>query len=321
MAMNAKRRRRIIFLYEVTLPFLALFALFTLIGLGGRYFHPMDQPLSIYLIDHVIWAVFTTDFVVRLCFAPSFRSFTATHMSELAAIFPVIPFIMLNYVFESFGWSLTSTIVFDCVFLVKFLAYLGRAYAMQSRFFRTNLLHYAGGITMVSIVVSALLFSYFEAIPYGDSLWFSIVTMSTTGYGDIVPHTAAGRALAIFLMIAGVACITSFTSILSGRIIKSRNPSGNPHILAIEMQLQRFALLSEEEVEEMCVVLRSLKHHQRLNAESFASEMRTEEEIEENKRWRRLAFVGWIRRKFAGVMGDSMAIDAELQKKKDEKES
>ena len=42
---------------------------------------------------------------------------------------------------------------------------------------------------------------------YGDSLWWAIVTLTTVGYGDIVPETAAGRWAAVFIMVTGVAVL------------------------------------------------------------------------------------------------------------------
>lgn len=34
-----------------------------------------------------------------------------------------------------------------------------------------------------------------------DALWFGLVTITTTGYGDLTPHTVPGRAFAVALMI------------------------------------------------------------------------------------------------------------------------
>ncbi|MBY0337203.1 MAG: potassium channel family protein [Acetobacteraceae bacterium] len=39
---------------------------------------------------------------------------------------------------------------------------------------------------------------------YGDALYFTVTALTTTGFGDIVPRTTAGRLLAVFIMLAGV---------------------------------------------------------------------------------------------------------------------
>ncbi len=40
---------------------------------------------------------------------------------------------------------------------------------------------------------------------FGDALWWAVSTITTVGFGDHYPVTAAGRAIGIVLMIAGVA--------------------------------------------------------------------------------------------------------------------
>jgi len=47
-----------------------------------------------------------------------------------------------------------------------------------------------------------------------DALYWSIVTVSTVGYGDIVPHTPEGRFIAIVLIVSGLGVISFFTSIV-----------------------------------------------------------------------------------------------------------
>jgi voltage-gated potassium channel len=42
---------------------------------------------------------------------------------------------------------------------------------------------------------------------FGDSVWWSIVTITTVGYGDTVPETGVGRVIAAFLMLAGLAIL------------------------------------------------------------------------------------------------------------------
>jgi len=49
----------------------------------------------------------------------------------------------------------------------------------------------------------------------GASLWWSAVTLTTTGYGDLVPQTAAGRVLAAATMACGLGAAALLTSILA----------------------------------------------------------------------------------------------------------
>jgi voltage-gated potassium channel len=52
----------------------------------------------------------------------------------------------------------------------------------------------------------------FDSIP--NALWWGIVTMTTTGYGDVVPETIGGRALSGVLMVSGILIVALWTGIL-----------------------------------------------------------------------------------------------------------
>ena len=61
----------------------------------------------------------------------------------------------------------------------------------------------------------------FNNIP--KSLYWAIVTMTTVGYGDIVPQTTLGQALASFVMIMGYGIIAVPTGIVSAEIAQAYN--------------------------------------------------------------------------------------------------
>jgi len=46
-------------------------------------------------------------------------------------------------------------------------------------------------------------------------MWWSVVTLTTTGYGDVVPLTAMGRIIGSLLMISGIAVLALMTGVLA----------------------------------------------------------------------------------------------------------
>lgn len=99
------------------------------------------------------------------------------------------------------------------------LASLGRVV----RNARQALLSVLVGFTMVLLAASSIAYllerdahpdnpAAFASIP--ATLWWGIVTMTTTGYGDIVPATAAGRVLSGLVMVSGIMIFALFTGII-----------------------------------------------------------------------------------------------------------
>jgi len=59
--------------------------------------------------------------------------------------------------------------------------------------------------------------SQFQSIP--DGIYWAIVTMTTVGYGDIVPTTVAGKILSAVLILIGYSLIIVPTGFVSAEII------------------------------------------------------------------------------------------------------
>jgi voltage-gated potassium channel len=49
---------------------------------------------------------------------------------------------------------------------------------------------------------------------FRDALWFAITTVTTVGYGDVVPESSGGRLIASVLMLVGVSAIPIATSVV-----------------------------------------------------------------------------------------------------------
>ena len=88
-----------------------------------------------------------------------------------------------------------------------------------------------------TILVAALLYSLAAAIAerlvepetftnMGDALWWSITTVSTTGYGDIVPESQAGRIVGGVTMLVGMAFVPLVTSVVVAILLQRMQQRG-----------------------------------------------------------------------------------------------
>jgi voltage-gated potassium channel len=59
----------------------------------------------------------------------------------------------------------------------------------------------------------------------GLSYWWALTTITTVGYGDIVPHDTAGRLVGSLLMLAGLSLIPTLTSAVVSVLIVKRGAS------------------------------------------------------------------------------------------------
>jgi len=53
----------------------------------------------------------------------------------------------------------------------------------------------------------------------GDGLWWSLQTVTTVGYGDVVPSQGTGRVIGAFVMISGIAFLTVITAAVTAALI------------------------------------------------------------------------------------------------------
>jgi voltage-gated potassium channel len=58
---------------------------------------------------------------------------------------------------------------------------------------------------------------------YGDALWWAVSTVSTVGYGDVVPTSPAGRIIGTVLMLTGLGLIPLLTSAVVSALVAQRS--------------------------------------------------------------------------------------------------
>jgi len=64
--------------------------------------------------------------------------------------------------------------------------------------------------TLAILGLGTLVYRYLEGWSWIDSLYFSVITLTTVGYGDFSPSTDAGKLFTIFYILVGIGVILSF---------------------------------------------------------------------------------------------------------------
>lgn len=80
---------------------------------------------------------------------------------------------------------------------------------------------------LLSLVVGligggALFYRQVEDLTWLDSFYFTVVTLTTVGYGDISPTTAAGKLFTMAYLLIGVGLLVTFAARLSRHMVDER---------------------------------------------------------------------------------------------------
>jgi voltage-gated potassium channel len=173
----------------------------------------------------IVCAFFVAEYLLRLAAVPAgrhrgkWRSRLAWAVSfggvcDLIGILPGVLAILSNPGSASlfaFVW------VFKLVRYAPGLASLERVIG-DSRHALLSVLLGFGIVLLVSASLAYLLERAAQPEVFGSipaALWWAIVTLTTTGYGDVVPVTPAGRVLAGVVMVSGVIVFALWAGILA----------------------------------------------------------------------------------------------------------
>ena len=69
---------------------------------------------------------------------------------------------------------------------------------------------------------SSVIISRVESLSLTDSLWWSIVTLTTVGYGDIAPATLIGRVIAAVNMVVGIGVLAALSASLASILVERK---------------------------------------------------------------------------------------------------
>lgn len=78
---------------------------------------------------------------------------------------------------------------------------------------------------------------------YWDAVYWAFVTVATIGYGDIIPHSDAGRVVVFILIVAGLASAAFFTAIVTSAISEKLEYIKKNKVISSAINLQKYILV------------------------------------------------------------------------------
>lgn len=188
-------------------PFIILAALIPLLNM----FNDAAPTLRASVVDLVCWLVFVVDLVVHVRLKPRY-------LRSREGIFMVV------VVVATFPWGFVVGDNRARLLALLRLAVVARiiAVANRSRLVRRALERLGRPFVFVTAAVFLCSFVVYDAeggkhgfTTFGDALWWGVVTVTTVGYGDLVPESLAGRITAFVLMIVGVGLLGTVAATLA----------------------------------------------------------------------------------------------------------
>lgn len=205
----------------INLIILGLIVLSLIIFVAETYSIPEYLKVLFYYIDLVILIIFTIEYLIRFwCAQAKFKFiFSLFSILDLLAIFPLLfGFIDIRF-FRIFRW-------FRVLRMIRFIEF-------ETSLFKININNEIV-LTRILLILLSVTFVYSGLIyqiehhnnpqvfrNFFDALYFSVVTMTTVGFGDVTPLSELGRVVTLMMIVTGIILIPWQITELTRQLIKT----------------------------------------------------------------------------------------------------
>jgi voltage-gated potassium channel len=232
------RQRIYIVIYGTNTPagklfdvFLLIFILLSVVAVMLESVQEIDLKYHSYLVvaEWFFTILFTIEYILRIFSTkkPWRYIFSFYGVIDLLAILPMYLSFFIS------GSNLLASIralrLLRLFRVLKLANFVGEATNLKTAIknSRTKITVFLFSVLIIAMVIGTLMFliegptAGFTSIPRG--IYWTIVTLTTVGYGDIVPITAIGQFLSVLVMITGYGIIAVPTGIVSAEFVKQKS--------------------------------------------------------------------------------------------------
>ena len=222
--------------------FVTFFILISIFAVMASSFEEMaPYQLALFSITYISSFVFLIEYIARIVTAPSLypqKKAISARVKYITSFYGFVDFVaivpfLLTYLF--WDSDIVHIIVLPYIFIIFKLVRHSRSFRLIGQVLVSvkDELITAYTACMIMVSFSAILMYYIERAAQpdvfanvGDSIWWAVVTFTTTGYGDIYPITPLGKFFGIIISMLGIAMIAIPTGIVSSafiNIVQERN--------------------------------------------------------------------------------------------------
>ena len=263
--------------YELTM---AALALVVAVVLFIEFTRPLTEEQATLLanIDFTILTIFAVDYFYRLVRAQEKWQFFKSNIFDLIAIMPfdkTFRIARLARLTRLVRLSRSARVA-RLLRLTKLarLALFARRFSTNfSGVLKTNGLMYIVIATFGIVIFGACGIMVFEdtMVTFGDAIWWSLVTTTTVGYGDISPESTGGRVLAGILMGVGIGFLgmvtgsvaTYFVDRLSKGQKQEKKTIVDDQIEYAKKKLDELENLEHHEIKLLCTMIEEIWRNQK----------------------------------------------------------
>ena len=180
-------------------------------------------------IEYTFTAIFTVEYLLRLYCSPKPKSYATSFYGivDLLAILPT--YLAIFFPGASFMGVVRLLRVMRIFRVLKLVRYLQDSNILLRSLLmaRRKILIFFSTVGILVVIFGALIFviegpeNGFTSIPH--SIYWAIVTITTVGYGDMVPQTAIGKAIASLTMLLGYSILAVPTGIITAELSSEMN--------------------------------------------------------------------------------------------------